>query len=138
MSRNSGKGVCQVSLFHADAVRAAEASLSGADELQAAADAFQVLSHPSRLRVLQALKARELCVCDLSAVLGLSMPATSQALRELRNLGAVKYRMAGKLAFYSLADGFWAGLLCRVLERLNYAPRQAFRHQREVSARATG
>lgn len=132
------KDVCRVSLFHADAVRAARASLSSADELQAAADAFQVLAHPSRLRVLQALKDRELCVCDLSAVLGLSMPATSQALRELRNLGAVKYRTAGKLAFYSVDDSFWAGLMERALKRLSGSDRDVTGRKRAAPVRATG
>ncbi|GMU82414.1 MAG: hypothetical protein AMXMBFR47_22850 [Planctomycetota bacterium] len=138
MPRRVDKGVCGVSLFHADGVRAAHASLSSDGELQVAAEAFQVLAHPSRLRVLQALQNRELCVCDLSAVLGLSMPATSQTLRELRNLGAVKYRTAGKLAIYSLADAFWAVLLERTLKRLNRVSRNATGRTRVSPARATG
>lgn len=83
-----------------------------------AGDAFQALSHPSRLRVLEALRGRELCVCDLSEVLGLSMSATSQVLRELRTLGAVRYRAQGRLAYYSLGDRFWSRLAVSVTRKL--------------------
>ena len=82
------------------------------------ADAFRVLANPNRLRVLKALKGRELCVCDLRDVLGGSMSGTSQVLRELRNLGAVEFRAEGKLAYYRLADKTWLRLVEGVLEKL--------------------
>jgi DNA-binding transcriptional ArsR family regulator len=65
---------------------------------------------------LEALRDDELCVCDLSKVLGVSMPATSQALRDLRDLRAVDFRVAGKLAYYRLADRFWLDLLRAVID----------------------
>jgi DNA-binding transcriptional ArsR family regulator len=70
------------------------------------AERFSALSDPTRVRLLHALSREELCVCDLSKVAGRSMPATSQQLQLLRRLGLVKYRMDGKLAYYSLADGW--------------------------------
>lgn len=68
------------------------------------AERFSALADPTRVRLLHALSREELCVCDLSKVAGRSMPATSQQLQLLRRLGLVKYRMDGKLAYYSLAD----------------------------------
>ena len=68
------------------------------------AERFSALSDPTRVRLLDALSRAELCVCDLSKIAGRSMPATSQQLQLLRRLGLVKFRMDGKLAYYSLAD----------------------------------
>lgn len=68
------------------------------------AEVFGALSNPTRVRIVFALSMKELCVCDLSRIVGKSMPATSQQLRELRRLRLVSYRMQGKLAYYSLTS----------------------------------
>lgn len=115
------KGVCEVKKVHASQVEEAKRALPPARAVERAADAFKTLGHPSRLRLLKALEGRELCVCDIAAVLGLSMSATSQMLRELRYLGAVEYRAEGKMAYYTVADRFWCDLADSVLERCGEA-----------------
>lgn len=72
---------------------------------------FKVLSHPTRVRIIQALSAGELCVCELSEVLGLSVSATSHQLNLLRNLRLVRARSEGKLVHYTLSDPFVVALL---------------------------
>ena len=69
--------------------------------------------------MLIALEGRELCVCDLREVLGISMSGTSQVLKELRNLGAVTFRTEGKLAYYSLEDSSWLDITRSVLLKLS-------------------
>ena len=112
------EGVCEVDLVDPKKVERARASLPSDRDLQRAADAFRVLANPNRLRVLTALDGRELCVCDLREVLGISMSGTSQVLRELRNLGAVEFRVDGKLAYYRLADKHWLKLAEGVYDKL--------------------
>ena len=90
-------------------------------DLRDMARAFKALAHPNRLRILQALEGRELCVCDLSHLLGLSMSGTSQQLKELRDLGAIDYRTEGRLVFYTLTDPFWIELSESVAARLGQA-----------------
>ncbi len=46
------------------------------------------------------------------------MSGTSQVLRELRNLGAVEFRVDGKLAYYQLADTHWLKLAKGVYKKL--------------------
>ena len=111
------KGVCEVDQVDTCKVTDARAALPGDTELRQTADAFRVLANPNRLGVLVALQGRELCVCDLREVLGISMSGTSQVLRELRNLGAVDFRAEGKLAYYRLADSFWFHIAGEVLGR---------------------
>ena len=65
---------------------------------------FQVLSDPTRAKLLFALAQEELCVCDLAAIVDRSRPAVSHQLRLLRDLRLVKYRREGKMAYYTLAD----------------------------------
>lgn len=74
------------------------------EDVMRVAERFSALADPTRVRLLDALSRAELCVCDLSKIAGRSMPATSQQLQLLRRLGLVKFRMDGKLAYYSLAD----------------------------------
>lgn len=118
MKRHVQEGVCEVDFTDGNRISQAKKDLSASEVLLRAGDAFQVLSHPSRLRVLEALRGRELCVCDLSEVLELSMSATSQVLRDLRTLGAVRYRAQGRLAYYSLGDRFWSKLARTVIGRI--------------------
>ncbi len=68
------------------------------------AETFRVLGDPTRTKILFALAQEELCVCDLSNLLGLSQSATSHQLRILRNLRLVKYRREGRIVYYSLDD----------------------------------
>jgi DNA-binding transcriptional ArsR family regulator len=112
------EGVCEVNLVDSVKVAEARAAQPAEQELRRAADAFRVLANPNRLRVMKALQGRELCVCDLREVLGISMSGTSQVLRELRTLGAVEFRVEGKLAYYRLADTYWLELAESVYEKL--------------------
>ena len=69
------------------------------------AETFRVLSDPGRVRLISALlEAGELCVCDLSAVTGLSQTACSHNLRLLRSSRLVRYRKQGRNVYYSLDD----------------------------------
>lgn len=112
------EGVCEVNLVNSTKVAEAQAALPTEQDLRRAADAFRALANPNRLRVMTALQGRELCVCDLREVLGISMSGTSQVLRELRNLGAVEFRVEGKLAYYQLADTYWLELAESVYDKL--------------------
>ncbi len=55
----------------------------------------------TRLRMLKMLLDREMCVCEIAEVFGLSQPRASQHLRILYRAGAVHERRDGKWVFYS-------------------------------------
>lgn len=118
MKRRVHEGVCEVDCVDGPRASAARAALPPMAVSRDVAAALKVLAHPGRLRVLKALEGRELCVCDLAHVLGLSMSGMSQQLRELRRLGAVDFRAEGKLAYYRIADRFWLELVESVTGRL--------------------
>lgn len=56
-----------------------------------------------RLKILYLLEEeRELCPCDLSDILGMSIPAISQHLRKMKDGGIIQFRKEGQTIFYSL------------------------------------
>lgn len=72
---------------------------------QQAAQFFKTFADGTRLRLLQALSVREMCVTDLCHLLEMSQPTVSNHLRVLNNQHIVKSRRSGKNIFYSL-DGW--------------------------------
>lgn len=56
-----------------------------------------------RLKILFLLEEEnELCPCDLSDILGMSIPAVSQHLRKLKDGNIIEARRSGQTIFYSL------------------------------------
>lgn len=96
--------LCDIPLVHEDAVEAALRGRAGEDEVTYLADTFQMLASPTRLRIVEALAVRELCVCDLAVVVGVSQSAVSHQLRQMRHMRIVRYRKEGRMAYYRLDD----------------------------------
>lgn len=69
-----------------------------------AVKAMKLLSDPARLRILMILTKRELCVCQIMGVLGISQPLVSRNLNLLNGAGLLDERKEGKLVFYSLKE----------------------------------
>jgi len=65
---------------------------------------FKALSHPTRLKILRLLSSRDMCVCEIMAVLSATQPTTSHHLNILENMGLIKERREGRWVFYSVAD----------------------------------
>jgi ArsR family transcriptional regulator len=83
---------------------ASEARLLPEGIVQEIAATFGVLGDPTRIRILDALAAGELCVCDIATLAGISESAVSHQLRLLRGMRVVRPRRAGRQVFYSLDD----------------------------------
>jgi ArsR family transcriptional regulator len=80
---------------------------------------FWLLSDETRLRILMLLARRELCVCQLMGVLGVSQPLVSRNLSLLWDAGLLDERRQGKLAFYRVKKDLHAaaGEVVHVLKR---------------------
>ena len=68
------------------------------------AEFFSVMGDSTRIKILYLLFEGEMCVCDISEKLSMSMSAISHQLRVLKNARLVKYRKQGKSVLYSLDD----------------------------------
>lgn len=64
-------------------------------------DAFRILGDWNRYRMMKTLlEAKELCVSDISKIVGISMSATSQHLRILEMSGLVEGERMGQTICY--------------------------------------
>ncbi|MCG3218648.1 MAG: winged helix-turn-helix transcriptional regulator [Candidatus Heimdallarchaeota archaeon] len=68
------------------------------------ADLFKAMGNENRLKMLLSLLDKELCVYDISGVVGLSISAVSHQLSHLKNQDLVRDRRDGKEIYYSIAD----------------------------------
>ena len=68
------------------------------------AELYRIFADSTRIRILYVLFEREVCVCDIAAVLDMTVSAVSHQLRLLRGAHLVRFRREGKVCFYSLAD----------------------------------
>ncbi len=103
----------------AESVARAQAAIHDESTVSSLSDIFQALCDPTRLRILAALAASELCVCDIAAVVGSSQSAVSHQLRLLRDRDLVAYRRDGKRAVYRLADDHVRTLLEQALDHVS-------------------
>ena len=107
--------VCIEKCIHKDKVDIVLTKQPDSETMSRISEIFKALGDPGRLKIVTSLLYEELCVCDLSAISGLSESAMSHQLRVLRHLKIVRNRREGKIMFYSLFDKSIANFLKHVI-----------------------
>jgi DNA-binding transcriptional ArsR family regulator len=102
---------CEDICLHPPAVFAARAALGAMPPVREVSGLFALLADPTRLRLLTALAAGELCVCDLAIATGVNRSTVSHQLRTLREGRLVRARREGRVVFYALDDDHVRDLL---------------------------
>ena len=75
------------------------------EQLDLTTKIFNLAGNAARLKILFLLhKEGEMCPCDFSDVLEISVGGVSQHLRKLRDGGLVKDKKVGQTVFYSLVE----------------------------------
>jgi ArsR family transcriptional regulator, lead/cadmium/zinc/bismuth-responsive transcriptional repressor len=121
-SQRSPDGVPNCSIAHPvnlANVRHLHQEILSLEKSQRMAEFFSLLGDPNRLRILSALAAQELCVCDLAAAIKMTESAVSHQLRTLRTMRLVGYRRQGRNVFYYLKDSHVFNLYREVAEHLD-------------------
>ena len=83
-------------------------------------DFFTIFSDYTRLKMISALAITEMCVSDISTILGINQTTVSHQLRLLKNLNAVTSRRVGKVVFYSLKNDILSEVLLKGVEFLGF------------------
>ncbi|SDL06933.1 ArsR/SmtB family transcription factor [Natronincola ferrireducens] len=96
--------VCEVQCIHEEDVKQVKGRMLEDRILTDMAEFFKVFGDPTRIKILYILFQKEMCVCDIAAVLELQQSAVSHQLRILKNKRLVKYRREGKVVYYTLDD----------------------------------
>ncbi|MHB1094401.1 ArsR/SmtB family transcription factor [Thiobacillus sp.] len=115
--------VCNVTCFEQEKVARIKAELAREEQLlPQLAELYKLLGNVTRLKILLSLAHGELCVCDVSHVLGLTVAATSHQLKLLRSQGWLTMRNDGKMVYYRVhSEGLLKALkgdFCLLEERL--------------------
>ena len=100
-----------VHLTDVDHIKSVREQLPEDRYLNAMAQFFSMLSDPTRLKIVVALKTAELYVHEISDTINLSVSAVSHQLRLLKTAKLVKNRRAGKMIYYALDDDHITQLL---------------------------
>mgnify|MGYP005840414163 CR=1 FL=1 len=111
---------CEAHCIHLEEIAQAQQEILPEETVYRLAETFKVLGDPTRIKIINALLKRELCVCDLAALLSMGQSAISHQLRVLRNLRLVKFRKEGKVVYYSLDDDHILSLFKQGLEHVQH------------------
>jgi ArsR family transcriptional regulator, lead/cadmium/zinc/bismuth-responsive transcriptional repressor len=114
------KEVCEELCEHDQIVCLAKAEMLLDEDARQIAETFKILGDPTRVKILHALSRRELCVCDISAIVAMGQSAVSHQLRLLRGARLVKFRKEGKMVWYSLDDIHISLLLAQGIEHIQH------------------
>ncbi|GMA64562.1 metalloregulator ArsR/SmtB family transcription factor [Alicyclobacillus fastidiosus] len=106
-------------IVHEDAVNECTVQLNEA-VVESLSETFKALADPTRIRILYNLSKRELCVCDLAKVLGMTQSAVSHQLRYLKALRLVKNRRDGNTIYYRHDDAHTMGLLQMAIDHSSH------------------
>ena len=110
---------CDYMHVHPETIGKIRETMPDDDTLIDLAELFKVFGDSTRIKILCALSGGELCVCDISTMLGMTSSAVSHQLKILKNASLVGNRRDGKTVFYSLADSHVTTMLKQGIEHIN-------------------
>ncbi len=110
---------CSSNIIHEDVISRVRELMPEDEEFIELADLYKMFSDSTRVRILWALQQSEMCVCDLSCLLGSTVSAVSHQLRLLKAARLVKSRKDGKVVYYSLSDDHIHAIFAQGFEHIN-------------------
>lgn len=89
---------------YGEKLRALGREVANPEELEPLSRMFKALGDETRLGIVNLLRTREMCVCEIMAALNLTQPTASHHLMILENAGILKDRKEGKWVFYRIVE----------------------------------
>ena len=72
-------------------------------------EVYKALADDNRLRILNIIAERELCVCEIEEVLGITQSNASRHLNKLRQAGLISSRKEAQWTYYAFDPLFRSG-----------------------------
>src|SRR3972149_1746597 len=96
----SGLHFCEDAPKHSSDLKRLANKVARLDVAEKQGRLFKALADETRLRILNLLRTREMCVCEIMIALDLTQPTASHHLRILENAKLVEDSRKGKGVFY--------------------------------------
>lgn len=96
--------ICSCNMIHEDVVKYVRSEMLPQVQFEKLSMFFKAISDETRIKLLFSLSRSKMCVCDLAALLGMTVSAISHQLRVLRQAGLVRSEKQGKVVYYMLSD----------------------------------
>ena len=110
--------LCDEHSLHIENIEYVKQNISQEEIVLEMADLFKIFADSTRIKILSSLFLKELCVCDISNLLNMSLSAISHQLRILRQAKLVKFKKIGKEVYYCLADNHIYQIINMALEHI--------------------
>ncbi len=110
---------CDCEVIHDETVSEVRELMRSKDDYLQLASLFKMFGDGTRIQILHALEQKEMCVCDLAVLLGVTKSAVSHQLKALRLANLVKFRREAQIIYYSLADDHVKEIIDLGLEHLD-------------------
>lgn len=120
LKKNTDIEVCNCTEVHKDCVVCVKENMLEEETFTNIAELFKVFGDYTRIKIIYALLKKELCVCDIAKVLGMSQSSISHQLRVLKSARLVKFRKEGKVVYYSLDDEHIGNIFNAGLEHVKH------------------
>ncbi|VEU80867.1 ArsR/SmtB family transcription factor [Haploplasma axanthum] len=95
---------CNCTIFHEDVLNEVEEQILSNQKINEISDFFKIMADFTRVKILEAIKDHELCVCDLGHLLGVTKSAVSHQMKTLKKYNLVTSTKKGKMVYYKLND----------------------------------
>lgn len=110
---------CLGQIVHPEILDRVQKAIPEEKTLLAIAELFKLFGDGTRVKILSALSQSEMCVCDLTVLLGLTQSAVSHQLRLLKQSRLVSARREGKMIYYALDDDHIDQIFAHALEHVH-------------------
>ncbi len=95
---------CKCNTIHDEIIAKVSEGMLEKEQFEKLSMFFKAISDETRIKILYSLSISKMCVCDLAALLNMTVSAISHQLRVLRAAQLVRSEKQGKVVYYMLSD----------------------------------
>ena len=103
---------------HAESIKLARENMPKDELLCDLGDLFKIFGDTTRIKILYLLFESELCVLDMTELLGMEQSAVSHQLKILKDAKLIASRREGKMNVYFLSDDHVRSIIGQGFEHL--------------------
>ena len=118
LDENKAVPTCSANIIHDETVAFVKSGMLENEQFEKLSMFFKAISDETRIKILYSLSRSKMCVCDLAALLDMTVSAISHQLRVLKQAELVKSEKQGKVVYYTLSDDHVNTVFSNALEHI--------------------